>query len=306
MNLRKNFHWLQLALTVRGSVIPAVFAQVMFCGGFGLLVSVLFDWQVPVSFKSLGAVIPSIVLGLLLVFRTNTAYERFWEGRKAWGQLVNNIRNLARQILVAIPTDESSDHCQKISVLNLLPAFAIALKLHLRSESIDRELTDLLSPAQIEHLQKIEHIPLAITFWISQYLEEKYRQGKLDRHQLVNAIELLNNIADTIGICERILKTPIPLAYAVHLKQLVLIYCLLLPFQLVADLQWWTGPVVALISFTLFGIEEIGMEIENPFGRDYNDLPLDRICKTIKINVNELIDINQYSALRCHETQINS
>ena len=294
MNLRKKFHWLQLALTVRGSVIPAVFAQVLFCGGFGLLISVLFDWKIPLSFKSLGAVVPSIVLALLLVFRTNTAYERFWEGRKAWGQIVNTIRNLARQILIAIPTPESDDRNQKINVLNLLPAFAIALKLHLRSDPIDSELANLLSPAQIEHLQKIDHIPLAITFWISEYLENQYRQGKLDRHQLVNAIELLNKIADTIGICERILKTPIPLAYAVHLKQLVLIYCLLLPFQLVADLQWWTGPVVALISFTLFGIEEIGMEIENPFGRDYNDLPLDSICATIERNVNELIDIEPH------------
>jgi putative membrane protein len=291
MNLGKKFHWLQLALTVRGSVIPAVFAQVLFCGGFGLLISILFEWKIPVSFKSLGVVIPSIVLGLLLVFRTNTAYERFWEGRKAWGQLVNTVRNLARQILIAIPTTEPDDRNQKINALNLLIAFPIALKLHLRSEPIDRELTDLLSPAQSEHLQKIDNIPFAVIFWIGEYLENQYRQGNLDRHQLVNAIEVLNSVADTAGICERILKTPIPLAYAVHLKQLVLIYCLLLPFQLVADLQWWTGPVVALISFTLFGIEEIGMEIENPFGRDYNDLPLDRICKTIELNVNELIDI---------------
>jgi putative membrane protein len=291
MNLGKKFHWLKLALTVRGSVIPAVFAQVLFCGGFGLLISILFEWKIPVSFKSLGVVIPSIVLGLLLVFRTNTAYERFWEGRKAWGQLVNTVRNLARQILIAIPTPEPDDRNQKINALNLLIAFPIALKLHLRSEPIDRELTDLLSPAQSEHLQKIDNIPFAVIFWIGEYLENQYRQGNLDRHQLVNAIEVLNSVADTAGICERILKTPIPLAYAVHLKQLVLIYCLLLPFQLVADLQWWTGPVVALISFTLFGIEEIGMEIENPFGRDYNDLPLDRICKTIELNVNELIDI---------------
>ena len=291
MNLRKKFHWLQLALTVRGSVIPAVFFQVLFCGSFGLLISVLFDWKIPVSFKSLGAVIPSIVLGLLLVFRTNTAYERFWEGRKAWGQLVNTVRNLARQILIAIPTPEPDDRNQKINALNLLIAFPIALKLHLRSEPIDRELTDLLSPAQGEHLQKIDNIPFAVIFWIGEYLENQYRRGNLDRHQLVNAIEVLNSVADTAGICERILKTPIPLAYAVHLKQLVLIYCLLLPFQLVADLQWWTGPVVALISFTLFGIEEIGMEIENAFGRDYNDLPLDNICATIERNVNELIDI---------------
>ena len=94
---------------------------------------------------------------------------------------------------------------------------------------------------------------------------------------------------DTLGNCERILKTPIPLAYAIHLKQLLLLYCLALPFQMVRDLTWGTGPVVALISFTLFGIEEIGIEIENPFGHDANDLPLDNICAVMQRNIDDLI-----------------
>jgi putative membrane protein len=82
-----------------------------------------------------------------------------------------------------------------------------------------------------------------------------------------------------------------PLAYAIHLKQLLLIYCLLLPFQLVSNLGWWTGVIVALISFTLFGIEEIGIEIEDPFGHDKNDLPLDAICSTMLRNIEDLITL---------------
>ncbi len=100
---------------------------------------------------------------------------------------------------------------------------------------------------------------------------------------------LLSSMVDTVGGCERILKTPIPLAYAIHLKQLLLIYCLLLPFQLINDLGWWTGAIVGLISFTLFDIEAIGIEIENPFGYDPNDLPLDAICITILRNIEDLI-----------------
>jgi putative membrane protein len=104
--------------------------------------------------------------------------------------------------------------------------------------------------------------------------------------------DLINSMIDVLGGCERILKTPIPLAYAIHLKQLLLLYCLALPFQMVNDLAWGTGPVVALISFTLFGIEEIGIEIENPFEHDTNDLPLDSICATMQRNINDLISLS--------------
>ena len=102
---------------------------------------------------------------------------------------------------------------------------------------------------------------------------------------------LLSSMVDCLGGCERILKTPIPLAYAIHLKQLLLIYCLLLPFQLVKDLGWLTGAIAALVSFTLLGIEEIGIEIENPFGYDRNDLPLDGICSTMQRNIEDLITL---------------
>jgi putative membrane protein len=108
--------------------------------------------------------------------------------------------------------------------------------------------------------------------------------------------ELLNEMVNAMGGCERILKTPMPLAYAIHLKQLLLLYCLTLPFQFVSELSWWTGAIVALISFTLFGIEEIGIEIENPFGRDPNDLPLDTICQTMLRNIEDLMTLTPSSS----------
>jgi len=104
--------------------------------------------------------------------------------------------------------------------------------------------------------------------------------------------ELVNIIIDVLGGCERILRTPIPLAYAIHLKHLLLLYCLLLPFEMVKDFGWGLGLVIGIISFTLFGVEAIGLEIENPFGRDPNDLPLDTICQTIKRNINDLISLS--------------
>lgn len=280
--------WFKIAFQLRGSVVPAILGRTLICGLFGVLISVLFHLRLPVALPVLAGVIPNIVLGLLLVFRTNTAYERFWEGRKLWGNLVNCVRNLARQIWVAVGVESTDDRQQKVAALQMLVAFCVAVKLHLRQEPINQELEELLPPAQYFKLKSMNHPALEIAFWISDYLQQQHERSRLNVYQLSSMQQLLNEMVDALGGCERILKTPMPLAYAIHLKQLLLLYCLSLPFQMVGGLGWWTGPLVALISFTLFGIEEIGIEIENPFGHDANDLPLDAICATMLRNINDL------------------
>jgi ion channel-forming bestrophin family protein len=276
-------------LKMTGSIIPNILNQVLWCVAFGFLVSVLDFYNVPVFAKSLDGVIPSIVLGLLLVFRTNTAYERFWEGRKAWGSIVNNIRNLSRLIWVAIDETDPNHRHEKEQALKLLVAFAVATKLHLRSQPASDRLADLVSTLQFSKLQTATNPPLEIIFWISDYLQAKYEQLQISLYQMNELQALLNNMVEMLGSCERILRTPIPLAYAIHLKQLLFLYCLLLPFQLVDELRWWTAPAVAIVSFTVFGIEAIGVEIENPFGTDPNDLPLDKICDVVEQNIDDLI-----------------
>ncbi len=277
-----------------GSVIPNIFSRVLWCGSFGFFVSVLYFYNIPVFAKSLGGVIPSIVLGLLLVFRTNTAYERFWEGRKAWGGIVNNIRNLSRLIWVAIDETDPSHRPEKEQALKLLVAFAVATKLHLRSQPASDRLAELVSTLQFSKLQTATNPPLEVIFWISDYLQAKHEQLQISLYQMNELQALLNNLVDMLGACERILRTPMPLAYAIHLRQLLFLYCLLLPFQVVGELQWWTAPAIALVSFTLFGIEAIGVEIENPFGTDPNDLPLDKICDTVERNIEDLISMEPH------------
>jgi len=288
----EKIHWFKLVFRLRGSVIPAIFYRVLICGLFGFFVSLLYHLKFPVSQPVFGNLVPSVVIGLLLVFRTNTAYERFWEGRKAWGTLVNNVRNLARQIWVAVIEVNPEDRESKIMTLRLLAAFAIATKLHLRAKPVNQELASLISPAQFNKLKTMNNPPLEIAFWIGDYLQIQYNRSCIDAYQLVALQNLLNSMVDVLGACERILKTPIPLAYAIHLKQLLLIYCSLLPFNLVGNLGWWTGAFVALVSFIVFGVEEIGIEIENPFGYDHNDLPLNAICDTMVRNIEDLISLS--------------
>lgn len=296
-------NWLKNIFRFRGSVIPGVLERSLFCGAFAVLISFLHSKQLPVSQPILGSVIPSIVLALLLVFRTNTAYERFWEGRKLWGSTVNTIRNLAWKIWVAVDEVEPGDRELKITALRLLPAFAIAKKLYLRYEPANEELKPWVSLVQYSSLQNIQNMPLEISRLLGDYLQQEYKRGILTNYQLASIHTLMNNLMDNVGGCERILKTPIPPAYVIHLNQLVLIYCLILPFQFVRDLGWWTGLFVAIVSFALFGIEEIGVEIENPFGYDHNDLPLDKICQTIQNNIEEFIALQTNQDSR--ETKIN-
>jgi ion channel-forming bestrophin family protein len=302
----KKLKWSTIILQSKGSIIGIVYKHVIACGAFGLFISVLYHYQIPVSQPILESVIPSIVLGLLLVLRTNTAYDRFWEGRKAWGSIVNNVRNLSRQILVSIQEHTPQDRIEQIAILNFLVAFAVTTKLHLRGEKINNELDELVENHQYLKLKNINHPPLEVAFWIGDYLQQQHQRKCVDSYQVTAMQELINNLVDNLGACERILRTPMPVAYSIHLRQLLLLYCLLLPFQLVQSLGWWTCMITALISFTLFGIEAIGIQIEDPFGHDSNDLPLDNICKTMKRNIDDLISFNSGSYARSNSDDIDT
>ncbi len=287
----EKISWLQIAFLLKGSVIQSIYQRVIACGLFGVLVSMLYHLKLPVSHPWTEGVIPSIVLGLLLVFRTNTAYERFWEGRKVWGNIVNDVRNLARRVWVTVDERILESRDNKMEVLRLIVAFAVATKIHLRGESVNNELETLMPTARYLTLKTMNNPPLEIAFWIEDYLQLQYNLNCINSYQLIAMQELLNSLVDCLGACERILKTPIPLAYTIHLKQVLLVYCFLIPFELVEGLGWWTGLSVALISFTLFGVEAIALEIENPFGYDPNDLPLDTICNTMKRNIEDLMTL---------------
>ncbi|MEB3249794.1 MAG: bestrophin family ion channel [Merismopediaceae bacterium] len=281
--------WFQELSRWQGSVIPVILPKVLLFMVMSVGITGLYVQGINLALPIKSGLIPSIVLGLLLVFRTNTAYDRFWEGRKLWGSLINNVRNLSRLIWVAVQEKNHEDRLAKQQALRLLEAFAIAMKLHLRGEKVNQELVPLMSPDFYETLQHINHPPLEIAFWISDYLQQQSNRDRINPYQLNAMFQLLDDMVDTLGACERILKTPIPAAYAIHLKQLVFLYCLTLPFELVDQLVWFTAPLVGLVSFAIFGIEAIGVEIENPFGYDANDLPLDQICQTIQRNLEDLI-----------------
>jgi ion channel-forming bestrophin family protein len=258
--------------------------------GMALIITSLYKHgYVGFSQPILAGLIPGIVLGLILVFRTNTAYERFWEGWQIAGMTIFTGRNLSRQMWLTIPAETSEEHQGKAAYLRLVAAFFVAMKQHLRYAGVDEQLRDLLSPGQSLELQNVTNMPLKVTQWIGDYLTQQYVQQRIDSIQFAALNRLLDQLVECLSRCERILSAPMPRAYSIHLRHLLILYCLALPFQMVKDLQWWTVPTVGVVAFALFGIEAIGLEIENPFGHDANDIPLDKLCQKLSNDVEELI-----------------
>ncbi|MFM2286641.1 MAG: hypothetical protein RLZZ543_2138 [Bacteroidota bacterium] len=222
-----------------------------------------------------------LVISLLLVFRTNTAYERWWEGRKVWGGLVNSSRNLAMKIAVLAPSD-------RVYFRAMIPNYAFALKNHLRGVLIHEELVDTEDFSSSE-LSLNEHVPNQLALMMYRRLAELEQSGKLKpEHLLLLNVEMMN-FTDAVGACERIKKTPIPFSYSVFLKKFIFLYVMTLPFGYVFSLGYLVMPVVAVIFYVLASLELIAEEIEDPFGKDANDLPTDELAKTIRLSVEELL-----------------
>ena len=291
MDAPTKSNWLATTFRIDGSVAGIILPRILAFVGFTLTIWGLDYFGYPIYLKEIGNlttnVVYNLVLGLLLVFRTNTAYDRFWDGRKAWGILVANSRNFARQVALHWPVQPQPRSTDRDTLLNLLIAFAIATKLHLRSEPINDQLRALLSPEQAQSLAAAGHPPLQIAFWMGIHLQQAVQEGHIDSDQAANLNQSLNQMVEGIGSCERISSTPLPIAYRIYLKRLILIYCIGLPFRWVPEIHGWVLPMVAVVSFILLGLEEVGRELDNPFGQDANDLPIDDICQTIADNVNQ-------------------
>ncbi|KAF9434013.1 hypothetical protein BGZ76_008691 [Entomortierella beljakovae] len=295
-----------------------------------------------------------MVVSLLLVFRTNTAYDRYWEGRRLWSQMTLSIRNLTRGIWVSVSETETRDLLEKKSAINLLVAFAYATKHYLREEygynytdmvdllthipkysiptstqpmdwrmdipgafdnispqpkkdqaskvnspKISDRISAIFSRSRSRQTSKQQtlafdfltptNIPIELSYYISSYIKSCSNKGKIDPASLTVMNNALVMMVDCLTGFERILRTPIPLAYSIHLHHATWIYLLALPFQLIANMKVVMIPATMLAAFTLLGILGIGYEIENPFNDDYNDLPLDDFCKVIHAEVDSMV-----------------
>ncbi|RFZ84732.1 hypothetical protein DYU05_03760 [Mucilaginibacter terrenus] len=247
----------------------------------GLVTFVMLDvWQVPETslIRKIIYVHQTIgfVFSLLLAFRINSAYDRWWEGRKLWGSLVNNSRNLAIKLKHLVDNQDAS------YFNHIIPLYARKLRDHLRDLYRD-ESTQTIS------LEPTKHVPNQVASAIIGRVYQLNKAGVINPEQLVSITAEITSFTDICGACERIKKTPIPYSYSVFIKKFIFIYIMTLPFTWCFDLKYFIMPVIAVILYVFASIELIAEEIEDPFGFDENDLPLDSICEGIQKHVGELL-----------------
>ena len=242
-----------------------------------------------IEFESTTAVhsILGIVLGFFLVFRTNSAYDRWWEGRKVWGQLVNNSRNLALKLTAMVPSSHPSFHLMRECIAN----YPKALKEHLREGvpiSHKKHLEKVLG-IEIVGVSGMNHVPNAIAKKLIALVNDLKKEGAIDPEQYRVIDDEIQSLTDITGMCERIKNTPIPFSYIMFMKKFIFTFMVTLPFAFVTKFGYWTIAIVTLLLYILLSIELLAEEIEDPFGKDVNDLPTDKLAVKIAADVNEIM-----------------
>ncbi len=269
-------------------VIKLLFPLLLFVGVFTLglcfLVLTVFDFHFggTIAFHS----ILGVILGLFLVLRTNTAYDRWWEGRKLWGQLVNDSRQLAIKVHAFLPK-EAVEHREFFR--RMIPNESFSMKEHLRDSILVGEM-DLIDEATKQRVIRSKHRPNMINKLIYERVMQCREEGLINDQQLFILDKEIKGFTDIIGACERIKSTPIPYSYSMFIKKFLFIYSLTLPVSFMWELHYWTVPIVMLAFYFLVSVELIAEEIEDPFGNDINDLPLNDLALKIKRNVSEIIN----------------
>jgi putative membrane protein len=227
------------------------------------------------------------VISLLLVFRTNTAYDRWWEGRKKWGGLVNDTRTLAIKLESVVEDEETRDFFKR-----MIPNFAFAMKEHLR-EGVKLEELELTAE---EHaiLERKDHVPAAIVQMLYGRVEKLIREGKITRETSLVLDANLNALLDHLGACERIKNTPIPYSYMIFLKKFIVIYVGTMPLAFVSVFGYYSALISTFVFYVLVSMEVLAEEIEDPFGNDDNDLPTDGLSAKIRTNVREIFGRSEH------------
>jgi putative membrane protein len=287
--------WWRLVFKYTGSELPRTkyrIAGVILVACGVTVLEELHDWHP--NLKPLPFTLIGIALGIFLGFRTNASYDRWWEGRKIWGNAVNDTRSLARQILTMIgpqPGGPAIDPAElrafhKELVYRVI-AWAHALRLALRYHSDLSELKAFLPAEEVEQLQHESNKPFAITQGTAERVRDAWLRGWIDTMHFKLIEESFTSLTDIQGGAERINLTPIPFSYTTLIHRITAVYCYALPFGVVDEVGIYTPFVCAMIAYAFFGLDVVGDEIEMPFGTDPNDLPLNAISRTIEVNLRQ-------------------
>lgn len=223
-------------------------------------------------------------ISMVLVFRTNTAYDRWWEGRKLWGTLLINSRSMAIKLNVMMSPDNNQS---KAFFKQAIPLYAFALRRHLIKETTHFELDEKAHP-ELPDLNAHAHLPNKIAESILREIDKLHKQKEINDIQMLMLNNEWQSLKEICGACERIKNTPIPYSYSAFIKKFIFLYAITMPFGFALSLGFFTIPVTIFLFYILASLELIAAEIEDPFGTGSNDLPMEKIAENIKQNIQDI------------------
>ncbi|TXF96328.1 bestrophin family protein [Massilia arenae] len=292
MIIRERPSGLKLFLLLRGSVLPRILPTLLVNIAVATLVTWSHGdlWDLKITLTTIPFTLIGLPIAIFLGFRNNSAYDRFWEGRKLWGELVLRCRNLARQATSLIDDPRpalASNGLQdtRVRVIYRAIAFVHALRDHLRDQPGSPYLATFLLPDEAEDMARAHNKPDSLMRHMGADLQRCIKEGRIEGCLAANIDNTLSALTAAAASCERIKNTPVPYSYTLLLHRTAHIYCFLLPFGLVDSIGFMTPFVVAIVAYTFFGLDALGDELEEPFGTEPNDLPLDAICRAIEIDL---------------------
>ena len=288
---REPLSWLRLVLRLRGTALIRIKWRLT---AVFILASLLTAYE-HTSGAKLGLShtpfsLVGLALSIFLGFRNAASYDRFWEGRKFWGLLVNTTRSYAREVvtLVGLTADpqDGAVHSEvrrlQEDMIKRMIAYCHTFRQQLRGGADMESLAEYLPAAERPLLQRDPNPAMALLASIGERLVEAQRKGLLHVYHLGLIDETLSKLSDIQGGCERIRNTPVPFSYNVEIHRLVGLYCCTLPFALFDSMGLLTPVVTVLVAYAFLGIDALGDELEDPFGTDPNDLPLSALCTIIE------------------------
>ena len=300
MIIRDRPSGIKLFLIMRGSVLGRIWKSLVVTTLLAIVVTLTHGTILhqKITLTTIPFTLIGLPLAIFLGFRNTSAYDRYWEGRRLWGEIVFHSRNLARQCLSLIAPDSAAggetglDEIRTRMIYRAI-AYAHALRHHLRDSDSTADVGSLLTADELRRFDAVVHRPNFLMDQMGQDLGHCIANGRIDGCLAVAVDANLSALVAACSACERIKSTPIPFSYTLLLHRTAYFYCFLLPFGLVDTLGFMTPFVVAIVAYTFFALDALGDEIEEPFGLAPNDLPLETLCRTIEINLRETLGERQ-------------
>ncbi|MBJ9518285.1 bestrophin family protein [Citrobacter freundii] len=287
MIVRPQQHWLRLIFVWHGSVLSKIFSRLLLNFLLSIAVIIMLPWYTILGIKFTLAPfsILGVAIAIFLGFRNNACYSRYVEARHLWGQLMIASRSLLREVKTTLPDDAELGQFVRLQI-----AFAHCLRMTLRRNPQAEPLAKYLSEKDLQTVFAAQSPANRILLLMGEWLAVRRRDGQLSDILFHSLNNRLNDMSAVLAGCERIANTPVPFAYTLILHRTVYLFCIMLPFALVVDLHYMTPFISVLISYTFISLDALAEELEDPFGTENNDLPLDAICNAIEIDLLQMND----------------